>query len=143
MEIRLGSWITSLDLSYINLGGRIPTDVIKLNNLTVFNVVPKYLTSTIPEKFQFGTFDEGSYQGNPYLCSRLLPNDYTSFGSTPVLPSANDESEKHGFMDMEFFYISFIISYLFVLICIATVLSMNPHWRKAWFHFIDIYIIHF
>ncbi|CAA2989929.1 LRR receptor-like serine threonine- kinase GSO1, partial [Olea europaea subsp. europaea] len=81
--------------------------------------------------------------GNPYLCGHPLPDDCTSTGSTPILPSADDENEEHGFMDMEFFYISFIVSYLSVVLCIATVLSINPHWRKAWFHFIEVHIIRF
>ncbi|CAA2956649.1 LRR receptor-like serine threonine- kinase GSO1 [Olea europaea subsp. europaea] len=135
--------IESLDLSYNNLGGRIPIGLIKLNNLAVFNVAHNNLTGMIPEKFQFGTFDEDSYQGNPYLCGHPLRVDCTSTGSTPVLPFADDESEERCFMDMEFFYISFIVSYLCVVICIATVLSINSHWRKAWFHFIEVYIIHF
>ncbi|CAA2981176.1 LRR receptor-like serine threonine- kinase GSO1 [Olea europaea subsp. europaea] len=135
--------IESLDLSYNNLSGKIPTGLIKLNTLEVFSVAYNNLTGMIPEKGQFGTFDEGSYKGNPYLCGRPLPNDCTSTRSIPVLPSAGDESEERGFMDMEFFYISFIISYLCVVLCIATVLSINPHWRKAWFHFIEVYIYHF
>ncbi|CAI9766407.1 unnamed protein product [Fraxinus pennsylvanica] len=135
--------IESLDLSYNNLSGRIPTGLIKLNALAVFNVAHNNLTGMIPENGQFGTFDEVSYQGNPYLCGRPLPDDCASTGSTHVLSSADDESEELGFMDMEFFYISFIISYLSVVLCIATVLSINPHWRKAWFHFIEVYIIHF
>ncbi|CAA2966837.1 LRR receptor-like serine threonine- kinase GSO1 [Olea europaea subsp. europaea] len=135
--------IESLDLSYKNLGGRIPTGLIKLNTLEVFSVAHNNLKGTIPEEGQFGTFDEGSYQGNPYLCGRPLPNECTSTRSTPVLPSVDDESEERGFMDMNFFYISFIISYLCVVLCIAIVLCINPHWRKAWFHSIEAYIIHF
>ncbi|CAA3008253.1 LRR receptor-like serine threonine- kinase GSO1 [Olea europaea subsp. europaea] len=135
--------IESLDLSYNNLGGKIPTGLIKLNTLEVFSVAHNNLTGMIPEKGQFGTFDEGSYQGNPYLCGRPLPNDCTRTGSTPVLPSADDESEESSFMDMEFFYISFVIAYLCVVLFIAIVLSINPHWRKAWFHFIEVYTYHF
>ncbi|XP_022853865.1 LRR receptor-like serine/threonine-protein kinase GSO1 [Olea europaea var. sylvestris] len=86
--------IESLDLSCNNLGGRIPTGMIKLYNLAVFNVAHNNLTGMIPAKFQFGTFDEGSYQGNPYLCGHPLPVDCTSTGSTSVLPSADDESEQ-------------------------------------------------
>ncbi|CAA3030612.1 Hypothetical predicted protein [Olea europaea subsp. europaea] len=94
--------IESLDLSYNNLCGRIPTGLIELYDLQVFSVVHNNLTGMIPEKGQFGTFDEGSYQGNPYPCGRPLPDDCNSTGSTPVLLSADDESEEHGFMDMEF-----------------------------------------
>ncbi|XP_022883538.1 brassinosteroid LRR receptor kinase BRI1-like [Olea europaea var. sylvestris] len=120
-----------------NLSGRIPTDLIKLNVLAIFRVAHNNLAGMIPEKAQFGTFDEGRYQGNPYLCGRPLPNDCTSTGSTPVLPTADDENEECSLMDMEFFYISFIISYLSVVFCIATVLFINSHWRRACFHLIE------
>ncbi|CAA3014515.1 LRR receptor-like serine threonine- kinase GSO1 [Olea europaea subsp. europaea] len=135
--------LESLDLSYNNLGGRIPTGLSELNALAVFSVAHNNLTGMIPEKGQFGTFDEGSYQGNPYLCGRPLPVDCTSTGPKPVLPSADDESEEHGFMDMEFFYISFVIAYISVVLCIATILYINPHWRRAWFHFMEVHIIQF
>ncbi|KAL2545898.1 Uncharacterized protein Fot_15131 [Forsythia ovata] len=49
----------------------------------------------------------------------------------------DDESEESGFMDMEFFYISFTVSYVSIVLCIATVLYINPHWRRAWFHLIE------
>ncbi|XP_022893113.1 probable LRR receptor-like serine/threonine-protein kinase At4g36180 isoform X1 [Olea europaea var. sylvestris] len=135
--------IESLDLSYNNLGGKIPNDLIELNTLEVFSVAHNNLIGTIPEKGQFGTFGEDSYQGNPYLCGRPLPVNCTSTRSSPVLPSANDESEERGFMDMEVFYVSFIVSYICVVLCIATVLYINPHWRRVWFHFIEIYTIQF
>ncbi|KAL2524681.1 MINDY DUB domain-containing protein [Abeliophyllum distichum] len=41
-------------------------------------------------------------------------------GSKPVLPSVfDDESEESGFMDMEFFYIRFTVSYVSAVLCIA------------------------
>ncbi|CAI9760109.1 unnamed protein product [Fraxinus pennsylvanica] len=101
--------IESLDLSYNSLSGRIPTGLIELNALAVFNVTHNNLTGRIPDKRQFGTFNEDSYLENPHLCGRPLSVDCTSTGSRPVLPSADDESEEHCFMDMEYFYISFII----------------------------------
>ncbi|KAL2487574.1 receptor like protein 56 [Forsythia ovata] len=134
------SQLESLDLSYNNLSGRIPTGLVELKILGVFTVAHNNLTGLIPQKAQFGTFDKDSYEGNPHLCGRPLPVDCT--GSKPVPPSAfDDESEENGFMDMEFFYISFTISYVSVVLCIATVMYINPHWRRAWFHLIEVYII--
>ncbi|KAL2504363.1 receptor like protein 56 [Abeliophyllum distichum] len=134
------SQIESLDLSYNNLSGRIPTGLVELKSLEVFTVAHNNLTGIIPQKDQFGTFDKDSYEGNPHLCGRPLPFD--CIGSKPVPPSVfDDESEESGFMDMEFFYISFTVSYVSVVICIATVLYINPDWRRAWFHLIDVYII--
>ncbi|KAL2524688.1 receptor like protein 13 [Abeliophyllum distichum] len=134
------SQIESLDLSYNNLSGRIPSGLVELKNLEVFTVAHNNLTGIIPQKNQFGTFDKDSYEGNPHLCGRPLPIDCT--GSKPVPPFVfDDESEESGFMDMQFFYISFAVSYVSVVICIATVLYINPHWRRAWFHLIEVYII--
>ncbi|CAA2976589.1 LRR receptor-like serine threonine- kinase GSO1 [Olea europaea subsp. europaea] len=116
--------MSGIDLSSNKLHGEISDSLGKL--------------SMILEKSQFGTFDEDSYQGNSYLCGRPLPVNCTSTGSTPVLPSANDESEERGFMDMEVFYVSFIVSYICVVLCIAIILYINSHWRRAWFHFIEI-----
>ncbi|CAA2962219.1 LRR receptor-like serine threonine- kinase GSO1 [Olea europaea subsp. europaea] len=118
--------IESLDLSYNNLGGRIPASLSELNALAVFNMAHNNLTGMIPEKGKFGTFDEDSYRGNHHLCGRPLPMYCTSIGSTTV-PSTDDESEEHGFVDIEFFYISFIVSYVSVVLCIAIVLYINPH----------------
>ncbi|KAL2474044.1 receptor like protein 13 [Forsythia ovata] len=130
------SQIESLDLSYNNLSGRIPTGLVELKFLEVFTVAHNNLTGIIPHKAQFETFDKDSYEGNPYLCGHPLPVDCTR--SKPVPPSVfNDESEESGFMDMEFFYISFTVSYVSVVLCIATVLYINPHWRRAWFHLIE------
>ncbi|CAA2962220.1 LRR receptor-like serine threonine- kinase GSO1 [Olea europaea subsp. europaea] len=123
--------IESLDLSYNNLSGRIPTRLIELNVLEVFSVAHNNLIGMILEKSQFGTFDEGSYQGNPHLCCRSLHVNCISTGSRPILPSADDESEEHGFMDMEFFYISFIVTYISIVLCIAIVFYINPHRRRA------------
>ncbi|KAL2504365.1 RNI-like superfamily protein [Abeliophyllum distichum] len=134
------SQIESLDLSYNNLSGRIPSGLVELKNLEVFTVAHNNLTGIIPQKNQFGTFDKDSYEGNPHLCGRPLPIDCT--GSKHVPPFVfDDESEESGFMDMQFFYISFTVSYVSVVICIATVLCTNPHWRRAWFHLIEVYII--
>ncbi|KAL2516778.1 receptor like protein 9 [Abeliophyllum distichum] len=134
------SQIESLDLSYNNLSGRIPIGLVELKNLEVFTVAHNNLTGVIPQKNQFGTFDKDSYEGNPHLCGRPLPIDCT--GSKHVPPFVfDDESEESGFMDMQFFYISFTVSYVSVVICIATVLYINPDWRRAWFHLIEVYII--
>ncbi|GKV49529.1 hypothetical protein SLEP1_g56276 [Rubroshorea leprosula] len=61
--------IESMDLSYNNLSGEIPPELANLNFLEVFNVSYNNLSGEIPTtKAQFLTFDNSSYEGNPFLC---------------------------------------------------------------------------
>ncbi|XVE71540.1 hypothetical protein DITRI_Ditri10aG0159000 [Diplodiscus trichospermus] len=38
---------------------------------------------------------------------------------------------------MDVFYVSFFVSYVMVLLAIASVLYINPYWRRAWFYYIE------
>ncbi|XP_057501276.1 cuscuta receptor 1-like [Actinidia eriantha] len=131
--------IESLDLSYNSLNGRIPPQLIELNNLEVFSVAHNNLSGPTPEyKPQFSTFEENSYEGNPLLCGLPLNNSCTKTRPTSTMQKDKDEGDDGGFMDMESFYVSFIVSYIIVLLAIVAVLIINPHWRRVWFRFIEI-----
>uniref|UniRef100_A0A2P2MWS6 Uncharacterized protein n=1 Tax=Rhizophora mucronata TaxID=61149 RepID=A0A2P2MWS6_RHIMU len=39
-------------------------------------------------------------------------------------------------MNMDAFYPSFLASYSIVLLGLAAVLYINPHWREIWFYFV-------
>jgi len=129
--------IESLDLSYNNLNGVIPPQLAEITTLEVFSVAHNNLSGRTPErKYQFGTFDESCYEGNPFLCGPPLGNNCSE---EVVLsqPVPNDEQGDDGFIDMEFFYISFGVCYMVVVMTIAAVLYINPYWRRRWLYFIE------
>ncbi|XVF18361.1 hypothetical protein REPUB_Repub11eG0014800 [Reevesia pubescens] len=59
--------VESLDLSYNKLSGKIPSEFVNLNFLEVFIVAHNNLSGRIPDKGQFPTFNDSSYEGNPFL----------------------------------------------------------------------------
>jgi hypothetical protein len=129
--------IESLDLSYNNLNGAIPPQLIEITTLEVFSVAHNNLSGRTPErKYQFGTFDENCYEGNPFLCGPPLRNK-CSEEAVLSQPVPNDEQGDDGFIDMEFFYISFGVCYIVVVMTIAAVLYINPYWRRRWLYFIE------
>ncbi|XVE71669.1 hypothetical protein DITRI_Ditri10aG0170000 [Diplodiscus trichospermus] len=132
--------IESLDLSYNNLSGRIPIQFVELYSLAYFNVSYNNLSGSPPPRIaQFATdFDEKSYWGNPLICGEPLPKNCSPLPKNcSTLPKPSAENKDVGSMDMESFYVTFIVSYIMVLLSIAAILYINPHWRRAWFYLIE------
>nr|XP_034910459.1 receptor-like protein 15 [Populus alba] len=120
--------IESLDVSYNNLNGAIPPQLTGITTLEVFSVAHNNLSGRTPErKYQFGTFDESSYEGNHFLCGPPLRNN-CSEEAVLSQPVPDDEQGDDGFIDMEFFYISFGVCYTVVVMTIAAILYINPYW---------------
>ncbi|KAJ9162644.1 hypothetical protein P3X46_022403 [Hevea brasiliensis] len=132
--------IESLDLSYNNLNGKIP-QLTQLYFLAVFSVAHNNLSGRTPEMVaQFATFENSSYEGNPFLCGPPLSK---SCFSSSIMPRFSEEDKKYhkkdgGFVDIDAFGVSFLISYAIVLLTIAAVLYINPYWRRAWFYMIEL-----
>ncbi|KAH9681774.1 Receptor-like protein 15 [Citrus sinensis] len=125
--------VESLDVSHNNLNGKIPPQLVELNALVVFSVAHNNLSGKIPEwTAQFTTFKEDSYEGNPLLCGKPLPDC-----DVAAVPEASNEQDGNSLIDMGSFYITFTSSYAIVILAIIGVLCVNPHWRRRWFYLIE------
>ncbi|XP_052199703.1 receptor-like protein 56 isoform X2 [Diospyros lotus] len=133
--------IESLDLSHNNLNGNIPSQLTDLCSLVTFNVSYNNFSGRIPQaKNQFGTFDSSSYIENPFLCGEPLRNN--CMDSPLSVPSANNNASAiSNFIDVDTFYMSFAGSYIAILLAIVGIFYINPHWRRARFHVIEVFII--
>ncbi|KAH9659753.1 Receptor-like protein 13 [Citrus sinensis] len=135
--------IKSLDLSYNLLHGKIPSQLTVLNTLAVFTVAYNNLSGKIPDRVaQFSTFEEDSYEGNPFLCGWPLSKSCNDSGLSAVTPEAyTDNEEGDSLIDMDSFLITFTISYGIVILGIIGVLYINPYWRRRWFYLVEVCMI--
>ncbi|XP_037463430.1 receptor-like protein 8 isoform X2 [Triticum dicoccoides] len=123
--------LESLDLSHNNLTGQMPQELVALQSLAVFSVAYNNLSGPTPgTKGQFSTFDESSFEGNPYLCG------------PPFLEScsrARSISEGHNDDGVDNI-IMFGCSTLFYLVGFWTSLGLlyfKRSWRWSWFLAVD------
>ncbi|KAL9398455.1 hypothetical protein Peur_007416 [Populus x canadensis] len=133
------SEVESLDLSNNSLNGEIPPQLVQLHFLAYFSVANNNLSGKTPDMVaQFSTFNKSSYEGNPLLCGPPLLNSCTKEVPPPPPGPSTDEKEKSsGIIDAQVFCVSFVVTYIMVLLGIAAVLYINPDWRRAWFNFIE------
>nr|XP_034893298.1 receptor like protein 21-like [Populus alba] len=133
------SEVESMDLSNNSLNGEIPPQLVQLHFLAYFSVANNNLSGKAPEMVaQFSTFNKSSYEGNPLLCGPPLINSCTKeVPPPPPGPSTDEKEESSAFIDAKVFCVSFVVTYIMVLLGIAAVLYINPDWRRAWFYFIE------
>ena len=133
----------SLDLSFNKLSGEIPSKLNILTSLEVFSVAHNNLSGPIPEwTNQFATFDESSYEGNPFLCG--TPLSKSCHPAPTIIPNDLDfDKDNDRLMDMYVFYVSFVVSYTLALLTTAIALYINPSWRQAWFYYMEFVTLNF
>ncbi|KAK7373857.1 hypothetical protein VNO80_07277 [Phaseolus coccineus] len=95
----------SLDISFNMLSGEIPRKLNNLTSLEVFNVTHNNLSGPIPEwTNQFATFDESSYEGNPFLCGAPLPKSCHP-PPTIILNDLDFDKDNDMLVDIYVFYV--------------------------------------
>ncbi|XP_022722203.1 receptor-like protein 12 [Durio zibethinus] len=136
--------LESLDLSQNKLSGKIPLQLTSLTFLAVLNLSYNQLEGSIPQSYQFGTFSNDSYEGNPRLCGLPLTRKCNEDGLGMPPPKEDGDSWVDGLSDWKIVLMGYGCG-LVIGLCIGyTVLnelgnkwldrfiqSRNKKWRRS------------
>ncbi|OMP01414.1 hypothetical protein COLO4_11885 [Corchorus olitorius] len=140
-------YMSGLDLSSNNLTRTIPWSIGDLSSIRALNLSHNHLTGSIPISVsnlskierkipdvpQLSTFDERSYEGNPFLCGKPLPKSCTSCvdenDDEPGQLGTSSKSEGKWYeVDRISFFASLAATYIMVLLGSVIILYINPYW---------------
>ncbi|XP_012073902.2 receptor-like protein 13 [Jatropha curcas] len=134
--------LESLDLSYNHLSGEIPYGLADLDSLGAFSVAHNNLSGRIPDERHLSTFDNRSFEGNPFLCGSQVEKkcNHESLNSSPM-PYAEPEDGKWYEIDHLVFFVSFTVSFAIFFMGVITILHVNPYWRGRLFHHAEQFVL--
>ncbi|KAM0939101.1 putative non-specific serine/threonine protein kinase [Dioscorea sansibarensis] len=131
--------IESLDLSHNMLTGSIPTQLAELYFIEVFSVAHNNLSGpTLGRVSQFSTFDESSYEGNPYLCGPPLVKNCAPVPSPQQDDGENDYGNEET-IDKLIFFASFTLAFIIGFWGWMALLYFKISWRYYLFLAVDNY----
>ncbi|KAL6330810.1 hypothetical protein AAG906_009238 [Vitis piasezkii] len=132
-EIGYLSGIHTINLSHNYFSGHIPETFSNLKEIESLDI--SYNEKTPERKFQFITFDQSSYEGNPLLCGLPLEQSCTPTGPPPATPPASENGEI-GLWKAIFLW-SFVGSYGVAFLGITVFLYLSSYYRELLFDLIE------
>ncbi|KAI4299911.1 hypothetical protein L6164_033331 [Bauhinia variegata] len=141
-ELSRCNQLVTMDMRDNKLSGNIPKGIYRLQDLSFLllggNALQGQLPSElcpVPNQKQFGSFDESSYKGNPYLD---FPSRDKGIAALPTPPRhSNGKGKNESAIDFTAFGWTFAASFVMVQLTMVVVLRINSHWRRTWFYFIE------
>ena len=103
--------LEALDLSQNKLSREIPLQLTQLTFLAFFNVSNNHLIGPIPHRFQFDTFQNKSFGGNPRLCGSPLLKKCGNFEDSLLPPLTFEEINQDSKLLFGFGWIVVVIGY--------------------------------
>ncbi|CAN4097067.1 unnamed protein product [Withania somnifera] len=124
-----------LDLSRNKLSCTFPPSILELRLLELVDFSFNDLTGKIPFKYQFSTFDNSAYFGNPNLCgfpvSRVC-SDHLHEDRTHSV-----QHEENNWLEEFWFYISMAFGFYTGFWLFWAILVLNESWRYAYMRYLD------
>ncbi|XP_038878099.1 receptor-like protein EIX1 isoform X2 [Benincasa hispida] len=128
--------LDSLDLSRNHLYGPIPATLSQISRLSVLDLSYNNLSGKIPTSTQLQSFQNSSYEGNPYLCGDPLKKCFNEIPREPNDIHVNENKNEDSWFVLGEFFISMTFGYIVGFWGIFGTLLLHKRWRHAYFKFL-------